>query len=164
MTDDLPTPPFPDEIPSMRVFDRGCMNRLGRPSSWPSAAVGMAVVVVSCVLGPAVDRLPPQQHPKPGPGLLVHDRVAHRHLVDAPHPTDCLADPLLQLVDLGIVRHRECDVHGRPLLRFTRTDPTMPNSPSGRRNSGSTTAATAAVTWDSSMDIQHLLGEIRRHR
>ena len=49
-------------------------------------------------------------------------------------------------------------------LRFTWTGPTMPNSPSGRRNSGSVTAATAAVTWDSSMDIQLLLGEIRRHR
>src|ERR1035437_10739485 len=40
----------------------------------------------------------------------------------------------------------------------------MPNSPSGRRSSGSVTAATATLTWGSSRDRRNLLGKIRVHR
>ena len=47
MTDDLPTPPLPDEMSSGRVFDPGWLNGTGRPSAWPWAGPwtwpGMAV-------------------------------------------------------------------------------------------------------------------------
>src|SRR5664280_2221434 len=33
VTDDLPTPPLPEEMPRIRVLDRGSMHLLGRPSS-----------------------------------------------------------------------------------------------------------------------------------
>ena len=35
VTDDLPTPPLPDEISSGRVFEPGWLNGTGRPVAWP---------------------------------------------------------------------------------------------------------------------------------
>ena len=37
VTDDLPTPPLPDEISNGRVFDPGWLNGTGRPWAWPWA-------------------------------------------------------------------------------------------------------------------------------
>ena len=38
MTDDLPTPPLPEETSSTRVGQSGSAKRMARPSAWPWAA------------------------------------------------------------------------------------------------------------------------------
>ena len=84
-------------------------------------AVGVTVVVA---LGrTAVDRLAPEQHPEAGAGFLVHEPLAHRHVGDSGHPAHRLLDPGDQLVDLGIVGHREGDLDGHVLaLHLHRAD------------------------------------------
>ena len=67
------------------------------------------------MLGAPFDRLAPEQHPEPGPGLLLHHHGLHRHLVDPPYRPDGATHPVHQLVHLGIVGHRQGHLDGHPL-------------------------------------------------
>ena len=120
---------------------------------------GRGRAVVGACWVPPVHRLAPEQHPQPGPGLLVHHGRAppppRRPRGRRPPP----AGPAPPTRRPGGSGPPAGPARPRPACASTWTGPTMPNSPSGRRSSGSVTAATAAVTWDSSMDIGSSSGE-----
>lgn len=71
-------------------------------------------MIVPGVLAPfaSSDGRSPEQHPEAGPVLLVHHAVGDRHLRAAGERDDGPPCPLLQLVELGILRHGQGELDG----------------------------------------------------
>ena len=119
VTDDFPTPPLPEEIPTTRVRDPGAMKRLGRPASCPSGAGGPpGAVRVAVGTAPPVTGStgsPPGPSAKPAVELLAllagHGGGLDLHLAhpgQRPHGPDHQVD---EFVGVGPAVHGQRHHH-----------------------------------------------------
>ena len=102
MTDDLPTPPLPDEISKHRVRDSGSANGIALPSACPCAGCDPAVAAAS-----------PWSRSRSSARSSSVMTVKSRDTDETPSSgTDGAFDAVRDLVAQRAAGHRERDQHG----------------------------------------------------